>query len=140
MTRTSSKVLVIPYWRGASGPVEYAVFRKGEHYWQGIAGGVEAGESLLDAARREAMEEGGISADSDFSAPDAVSAFRFEDRLITQYAFAVELKHRDIRLSEEHSEYRWLNYDDAWRTLRWEGDRAALTELNARLTSGMRRH
>ena len=139
MVRTSFKVLVLPYWRSSSGQIEYAVFKKGEDYWQGIAGGVEGGESPLDAARREAMEEGGIQPNAGFSALDTVSGFPFNNRVITQYAFAVELNDKAVRLSEEHSEYRWLPFDEAWRTLKWDGDRAALTELNTVLMSG-RRH
>ena len=31
-------------------------------FWQGVKGGVENGESLLEAARRELIEETGLSA------------------------------------------------------------------------------
>ena len=136
MTRTPFKVLVIPFHRNPSGRLEYAVLKKGEDYWQGIAGGVEEGETYMEAAKREAGEEGGIASDNDFIPLDTVASFSFDNKVITQYAFAVELKNKDIRLSEEHSEYRWLPYEEALRLLKWDGDKAALRELHDRLQRG----
>ena len=133
MVRTPLKVLVLPFHRKPSGSIEYAVFKKGDNYWQGIAGGVEEGETVSDAAKREAEEEGGITGDHEFVPLDATSSFTFDNKVITQYSFAVELKTQCVRLSEEHSEFRWLPYDEALRMLRWDGDRAALDELHSRL-------
>jgi dATP pyrophosphohydrolase len=127
------KVLVLPFRRTDSGSVEYAVLKKGKDYWQGIAGGVEEGETLLQAAKREAEEEGGVPAEAHFMPLDSVASFERDKKTVTQYAFAVELNARPLRLSEEHSEYRWLPFDAAIRMMRWQSDRDALTELNSRL-------
>jgi len=45
----------------------------------------------------------------------------------------VEVKQGEIRLSDEHTDFRWLDYGEADRLLKYEGNRTALWELNQRL-------
>ena len=60
MPRMPFQVHIIPFRKAEDGNFEYAIFRRtDEPYWQGIAGGGEDGESLLEAAKREAFEEAG---------------------------------------------------------------------------------
>ncbi|GAJ23061.1 unnamed protein product, partial [marine sediment metagenome] len=37
-----------------------------------------------------------------------------------------------ITLSKEHTEYRWVSYEDAMAMLKWDSNKNALWELNAR--------
>jgi dihydroneopterin triphosphate diphosphatase len=134
------KVLVFPFYRDSNGEIEYAILNKIDggpdikgDYWQSIAGKVEEGETLLEAARREAWEEGGVPADSHFVALDHKSSYRTADSTVRQYSFAVELPSRSIRLSEEHSEFRWVGRDEALSMLRFDDYREALQELDERL-------
>ena len=61
MGRAPFQVLVLLFRRTQSAGIEYAVFRRSDDcVWQGIAGGGEDDETALEAARREAHEEGGI--------------------------------------------------------------------------------
>jgi dATP pyrophosphohydrolase len=138
MVRTPFKVLVLPFHRSPSGCIEYAIFKKGEDYWQGIAGGVEEGETFTEAAKREAWEEGRIPGTASFIPLDTVASFSFDNRLITQYAFAVVLQKKYVRLSDEHTEYRWLSYEQALGLLKWDSDKAALRELNDKLSTDRR--
>ena len=134
------KVLVFPLYRDSNGDIEYAILKKidggpdikGE-YWQSIAGKVEEGETLLEAARREAWEEGGVPANFHFTMLDQKSSYRTADGTVRQYAFAVQLPSRSIRLSEEHSEYRWVGRDEALAMLRFNDYKDALQELDTRL-------
>jgi dihydroneopterin triphosphate diphosphatase len=134
------KVLVFPFYRDSNGDIQYAILKKidggpdieGE-YWQSIAGKVEEGETLMEAARREAWEEGGVPANSHFAMLDQKSSYRTADGTVRQYAFAVELPSRTLRLSEEHSEYRWVGRDGALAMLRFNDYKEALQELDARL-------
>jgi dihydroneopterin triphosphate diphosphatase len=149
MARLPLQVLVIPFRRFAGRRVEYAIFRRHDstdNCWQGVAGGSEQGESAEQAARREMMEEAGIPVDAPLVPLDAVAsvpASQFQERtlwgpnlyVVTECAFGVYLdEDQTIRLSSEHSEYRWLPYEEADRLLRWDSNRTALWELNERLT------
>jgi len=73
VARAPFQVLIFPFHRTDSN-LEYAIFRRADAgYWQGVAGGGEGEETPLEAARREAKEEAGISPESPFTALDAVS-------------------------------------------------------------------
>jgi dATP pyrophosphohydrolase len=141
MTSKRSKVLVFPFFRENTGQVKYAIFNKVDTflgrqggYWQSIAGGVEEGETLTDAARREAREEGGIDA-SNLLPLDSRSSYVVGDTIIDQSAFAIELPTREIRLSEEHSEYRWVTLEEALSLLKFPDYKVALRELDAKLSA-----
>ena len=140
MSLKRSKVLVFPFIRDHAGRVQYAVFKKVDthlgkqgDYWQSIAGGVEEGETLVEAAKREAWEEGGISRDAEFLDLHVKSSYPVGDMIVDQSAFAVRLDTRKITLSEEHSEVRWLSFEETLALLKFDDYRTALKALNARL-------
>ena len=147
MARAPFQVLVLPYRFRGTGEISYAVFKREPStggYWQGVAGGGEDDETPLQAARREAQEEAGITPDSEFLKLDTfnkipvegVSGFIWGEKVlvIPQYFFGVLFESERLRLSDEHTEYRWLDYESARDILYWDSNRNALWELNHRLT------
>lgn len=57
--------------------------------------------------------------------------------MITEYVFAVELdKNSKIILSEEHDDYKWCGFEDAYKTLEKENNKNTLKILNEELTDG----
>jgi dATP pyrophosphohydrolase len=151
MARAPLQVLVLPFRRQADNSIEYAIFRRTDYAddcWQGVAGGAEQGESAEQAARREMMEESGIPRDAPLVSLDAVAsvpAIHFKDRklwgrdvyVVTERAFGVWVPGGlTITLSHEHSEYRWVPYEEAAKLLKWDSNRTALWELNERLSRG----
>lgn len=143
--RAPFQVLVLPYRRRGNHAYEFAVFcRSDEHYWQGVAGGGEDDETPIEAARREAFEEGGISDASPFLALDTVSSVSVQcfrdshhwgpDRyVIPEYAFGVDMSGQELKLSSEHTAAKWLPFLEAQRTLRYDGNRVALWELHQKI-------
>jgi len=140
--RALFQVLVIPFRRAAAG-WEFAVLKRSDaDYWQFVAGDGEQGESVLQAAQREAEEEIGIAGDliqldslctvpkDCFAAADSWGENVF---VIPEHCFAVNVGARDLSLSEEHTQSQWLPFDDASRVLKWDSNRNALWELNERL-------
>jgi dATP pyrophosphohydrolase len=147
--RAPFQVLVFPYYVEEDGSVKYAVFRRAEStggYWQGLAGGGQVGESPLEAAQRETREESRLEVASEFMVLDAVnsipvlSAFgRYlwgdEVTAIPEFAFGVQAANMSIELSDEHEEYKWVDFDKALSLLKWDGNKAALRELHQRLAA-----
>lgn len=149
MTRAPFQVLVFPYRTSSNRGFEYALFylltERYGGFWQAISGGGEDDETPLEAARREAAEEAGIYPESDLFQLDSMTtipADNFASRsfwgpetlVIPEYAFAVDAGGQAMRLSHEHEEFRWADYDTAQELLHWDSNRSALWELNYRLT------
>ena len=144
-TRAPFQILVFPFIRTGQGPIEYAIFRRRDgEYWQGIAGGGENAETPLETARRETEEESGIAA-GEFMALSSmatvpVTAVTGEFTwgkgiyVLPEHAFGVRVQDKRIVLSGEHTEYRWVDYDTAVPMLKYDSNRNALWELNARLS------
>ena len=146
MSRAPFQVLVLPFRHNEGGNLEYAVFkRRDEEYWQFIAGGGENMEKPIDTAKREASEEAGISPESEYIILDSRNTVPVEGvtgeftwgedvYVIPEYAFGVKLDSDVITLSREHTKYRWVSYENAAEMLKWDGNKNALWELNARIS------
>ena len=145
MARAPFQVLVYPYRKTESGQFEYALMKRADGgYWQAIAGGGEDDETPLEAAKRETREESGIPATAGFMQLDTVESVpvtEFRDShlwgedvyVIPQYCFGVAARDVRIVISHEHTECRWFPYEEACKSIRYEGNRTALWELDQRL-------
>ena len=151
MSRAPFQVLVLPYRITPDNAVLYAIFRREPSsggYWQGIAGGGENGESPLEAAKRETLEEAGIDPSNKYTKLDSyamipvvnVCGFRWGDDVlvIPEYFLGVKVDEEKLLLSYEHTEYKWLSYSRAMEILHWDSNKGALWELNFRVRRGMR--
>ena len=145
MSRAPFNVAVYPYRAVGGGEFEYALLKRRDiGFWQGVSGGGEGDETLLEAVKRETFEETGIPPDSTFLQLDTVEPIPVtmfgvgnlwgeETYVIPQHWFGVSARDRQLVLSREHTEYRWLRYEQAQHLLRYDGNRTALWELNQRL-------
>ena len=146
MPRAPQQVLVLPYRRRAA--LEVAVLHRSDYdCWQFVAGGVEEGETIEAAARREGFEEAGISKAASYQQLDATAmmpacyfsawpTWPAHVLLVPEHAFAVETE--AITLSAEHDDARWLGYAEAVALLHYDSNRVALWELRERLYPGER--
>lgn len=140
---------MLPFRRRAgSTEYEYALLRRGDgDYWQGVAGGGEAGETPLQAARRETAEEAGLDGDGEFVCLQAQAMMPVvavtdeftwgpEVLVIPEYTFGTCVAGQELRLSGEHTDYGGFDLDQAMAAVRWDSNRTALWELDQRLRSG----
>ena len=107
-----------------------------EHLWQGVAGKIEKGETAWQAAVRELKEETGLTPKRMFIA-DHVSTFYEEngDLINLVPVFGIETETKRITLSSEHSEYKWMDFEDAERTLAWNGQKKGIRTVYEMLIS-----
>ena len=138
--REPYQILSIPY-RIVDGTPLYCIFRRADHsYWQFIAGGGENGETPTQAAKRETIEEIGVypinikQLTCIAYVPAEVideSRRRHWDKntvVIPEYSFAFECDSKPT-LSNEHTEYKWLTYDEARKLLKWDSNKVAMYEI-----------
>lgn len=143
--RAPYQVLVFPYHINDEG-IEYAIFHRSDaDWWQAVSGGGEDGETALESANREAWEEAGIPMDSLYIELDTVNSIPAEEfadsiywgedvYVIPENCYGVEIIDKQLKLSHEHIEYKWMSYNDALSYLKWDGNKVALWELNKRLS------
>ena len=119
--------------------------RTDDRYWHVVAGVVEYGEVIVDAARRELREESGlVGADLvDLGSPvtyqitpELRQRYDYPPDVseVTAYSFAAQAPVGwEPTLNEEHDEYRWTTVEEALSLLHWPEARDAVRRLAARL-------
>ncbi|NOZ03118.1 MAG: NUDIX domain-containing protein [FCB group bacterium] len=95
--------------------------------WQGVAGKIQPGESAWQAAVRELKEETGLVPAGIFTA-DHVSMFyeAHNDQVNLVPVFGIEVERKQVMLSNEHSRYRWVTFEEARRLLVWRGQKTGI--------------
>ena len=142
--RAPFQILAVPY-RFIKGKLCFCVFHRADSdIWQFIAGGGEDNEKPIETALREIKEETGITAEkltelkSVAFVPAEIVAETMRTHwdknifVIPEYSFAFECI-ADPVLSREHSEYKWLTYNDARKLLKWDSNKVAMYEIMCRL-------
>ena len=103
-------------------------------YWQPVTGGIKPRESDKEAALREIREETGIIDYLRFI--DLQHTFRYHEpkggvlMYMQDYCYALEIeKEMDIRLSEEHEQYVWVDEEGVRQKMDWDNGLAAFEKL-----------
>lgn len=142
--RKPKQVLVFLYRINKEKKYEYCIFRrKNMKIWQALSGGVEDNESLFETVKREVNEETSLivygiyqlSSKSTIPVVNIAGNFAWGDDVYVamEYSFAVFVKNGDIILSDEHDDYGWFTYENAYKKLEFDSNRTALWELNKKL-------
>jgi 8-oxo-dGTP pyrophosphatase MutT (NUDIX family) len=146
--RQSLQVLVYPV-KAAENGWEYLLLHRlasrGD-FWQGITGGVEAGEEIADAAKRELIEETGLvpatihKIDYSFSYPVAEKwrhLYTEGTKEITEYVFLAQVDDQRVPIldAREHDQWKWCDVEDARSLLIWPGNVEALKHCDTFLRS-----
>jgi len=121
-------------FRRNSNRIEYLLLKRlpeRNGFWQPVTGGVEEGETLTRALRREIREETGI--ENLVRVIEDIYYFEFSDpNLNKEYVYGVEVASTETVVLDrkEHSEYRWCGIKDALQLLSWKENKEALKKLN----------
>lgn len=96
--------------------------------WCQVAGGIEEGETAWQTALRELAEETGLTPDALYSA-DTCEQFYEADRdaiTIAPVFVAVIDSNAEVSLNHEHSEFRWVSFEEAVELVAFGGQRRVL--------------
>jgi 8-oxo-dGTP pyrophosphatase MutT (NUDIX family) len=126
-------------FRRDNNKIKYLLIQYGWGHWEFPRGLIEKGESLEDTASREIEEETGIK-DIKF-----IPGFRewikfffkLKGKTIMKIAtfLLAETQTKEIKLSSEHKDYTWLEYEQAQEKLTFKNSKDILKKANNFLIS-----
>lgn len=120
--------------------IEYLIIKRSEKdggFWQGVTGTLEEGEKLKECLIREIKEELGIVNINKISEiEETIQWAKKTGFMITEYVFSVELdRNINITLSEEHNDYKWCDFNEAYQWLGKDNNKNTLKMINEKLTN-----
>jgi dATP pyrophosphohydrolase len=113
--------------------IEFLILKRAEDQiypgiWQMVSGKIKDNEKAFEAAVREVNEETGLKPLKIWSAPKVNSFYSANSdtiNLIPVFAIQVE-KNSNVTISNEHSEFKWVNSEEVQKLLAWDGQRKAV--------------
>ena len=105
-------------------------------FWQNLSGGVEIGETLIQALKREIEEETGIKGDQIKRIIKGVHYYEWmhRDEKVKEWVFGVEVDPKvKVKLSEEHDAYKWCEAEKAKSLLKWKENKEAIDKILLRI-------
>ena len=134
-------------FKRTGGKIQYLLLKtipKRGEFWQPITGGLEEGETKIEALKREVREETGIK--NIIKIIENVHYYEFQDlpfmeylkrhghacKHLKEYAFGVEVSSDEkvVLDGKEHSEFKWCSFQEALRLMKWKGNKDALKKLD----------
>ena len=124
----------IVLFRSDSNKNEFLLLNYPQGHWDFIKGKVEENETMHETAQRETREETGIS---NIEFIDGFEEwveydFKFKKENIHKKVifFLAKTDEKNIRLSHEHNDYIWLEYNDALKKTTFENAKNILSKAN----------
>jgi len=143
MKKFRKGVLVIVY-KLENSEISYLLLKRKLHWigWESVKGGIEKGESKIQAVKRELKEETNLKAEkivdmkirNRFFYPKYFHGWPgYVGMEYKIFAVKVSGKVRFYRI--EHSGFRWMNFKQAYAKLTFKEQKDALKKVNERLNS-----
>ncbi len=130
--RIVSTMIEAHIFRESEKGIEFLLLKRsdGQPYpclWQMVTGKIKPNEKAYQTALREIKEETGLTPVQLWVAPTVNSFYEPKDEYICLLpVFAARVEADEIQLSDEHTEYQWVDKSTAQKLLAWEGQRKAV--------------
>ena len=125
--------------RNDSGKNEFLLLNYPQGHWDFVKGKVEQNETPHETAIRETKEETGITniefIDGFEESVEYDFRFKKEDIHKKVIFFLAKTDEKNIKLSHEHNDYLWLEYNDALKKTTFENAKNVLSKANEFLSS-----
>lgn len=137
MSENSSTIVQNIVYRKKGNIFEVLLLKRTEErggFWNVVNGTLEESESIDDCRKRELFEEAGIK--SILSWSDEINRFNFDykGKIMTVMVFAAQVaEDQDVAINSEHTEYKWVSFDEAIEMMRFEDDKKGLRICRKRL-------
>ena len=124
----------IVLFRNASSKNEFLLLNYPQGHWDFIKGKIEQNETQHETALRETREETGISnvefMDGFEESVEYDFRFKKEDIHKKVIFFLAKTDEKNVKLSHEHNDYLWLEYNDALKKTTFENAKNVLSKAN----------
>lgn len=121
-----------------NGEIEYLLLNYPTGHWDFPKGNIEEGEAEMETVRREIKEETSIDSIEFINGFRKKIKYNYKRRGKLVYKEVIfylsETKNKNVKLSFEHKDYAWLNYNDAMKLLTYKNAKIILEEVNILLT------
>lgn len=119
--------------REYQGEIEFLLLKRASYQWfpnlwQMVSGKIKEGEKAYESALREIKEETGLIPEKFWVVPNISTFYLIEDESINLVPVFVARVNFDseIKISSEHSEFKWVKGKDAKELLAWPGQRRSV--------------
>ena len=114
--------------------IQFLVLKYPSGHWDFVKGNIEEGEEEEETARRELFEETGINnmnIKKGFNQKVEYNYYKKNNKVhkIVSYYLA-ETEQKEVKLSFEHLDYRWVNYDDLMKLITFDNSKDILKKAN----------
>ena len=123
-----SNMIEAHIFRMKKGKIEFLLLKRSEKeiypgLWQMVSGSIHDGEMAYQTALREILEETNLKPKMIWVVPNVNSFYSPEKNYISLLpVFAVKVDpNSKVRISNEHTEYKWVNKNKAKKMLAWVG-------------------
>lgn len=96
--------------------------------WQMITGTIDENEKAFETALREIKEETSLNPKRMWIVPNINSFYSYESNeicFVPVFVFQVD-SNDEVKISSEHSEFKWLKKEEAKKLLAWPGQRKSV--------------
>ena len=114
--------------------IQFLVLKYPSGHWDFVKGNIEEGEEEEETAKRELFEETGINnmnIKRGFNQKVEYNYYKKNNKVhkIVSYYLA-ETEQKEVKLSFEHLDYKWVNYDDLMKLITFDNSKDILKKAN----------